>query len=148
MTATSITERIIGAICAALQSRGGPSGLTVDRERRRAIDAAQLPNISVYPTTEQATRPHGSRTSPAVQRVLGIDVRLRAAGDSSATDPLRLWAVQQIMADPSLGGLALDVEEGSTEWETEEGTEGKIEAAICTFQVTYVTARASLAASS
>lgn len=140
----SLTEQIMAKIVTQLTADGGPSPLTVNRERYYPSSRQELPMISVYPMHEDVTRIGGSRSTTGVERDLHIQVRHRATGDAAAVDPLRVWVVSQLIARLSLDTLAIDVEEVSTDWEHEDATDGGYEAAITTFKVHYATKAADL----
>ena len=124
---TSIREQVAGAVVAALNAAaaGGvtqPIGLTVHRERTRPITKDKLPATLVYfEDDEPTTLAKQVFRAPLTERHLGVVIEMRAIGSSSqspdeALDPLYLWVMQQIMADETLGGLAMGVTEGPMKW--------------------------------
>jgi len=143
--ADSYTERILQAVVAALDGAGKPAGLTVNRSRRQSIEKNQLPMISVYPIREEAQpATENARRSPVMERNLRVQVKCRIAGDDKANDPIRKWAVQSVMADPSLGGLALGITEESTDWDADDATDADYSVAAIDFLVRYTTSRYDL----
>jgi hypothetical protein len=140
----SRTELILQAIVAALDGEGKPEGVTVNRSRRQAVNADELPMISVYPLREEVRKPADNRRSPVKDRHLFVGIRCRAQGLDDAVDPLRQWAVTALESDPSLGGLALDTGEESGEWAATDASDADFSVAEITFSVRYVTARADL----
>jgi hypothetical protein len=142
----SLTEQILAKVVTLLDADGKPEGVSVNRERVNPASRAELPMISVYQMREDVTRVGGSRTSPGTDRDLHLQVRCRATGDSSSTDPLRVWTVATLSGLPGLGGLSLDVEELSTEWEHEDATDGGYDVAVMTFKVRFATKVADLTA--
>jgi hypothetical protein len=56
-----------------------------------------------------------------------------------ALDPLTSWVVQAVMADPSLGNLAISTNEVATQWTTED-TNKVYAHAYVGFVVDYLTA--------
>ncbi len=139
--ADSYTERLLQAVVAALDGAGKPAGLTVNRSRRQSIEKSQLPMISVYPIREEVTRATDNRRSPLVERRLRVEVKCRVVGDDQANDALRKWAVQSVMADQSLGGLALEITEESTDWDADDATDADYSVAAVDFVVRYSTSR-------
>jgi hypothetical protein len=100
--------------------------------------------ISVYPIGEEVTRATDNRRSPVVERRLRVEVKCRVVGDDQANDALRKWAVQSVMADQSLGGLALEIVEESTDWDADDATDADYSVAAVDFVVRYTTSRFNL----
>lgn len=142
--AVSYTERILQAVVAALNGANKPAGVTVNRSRRQSIEKSQLPMISVYPIREEVTRATDNRRSPLVERRVRVEVKCRVVGDDQANDALRKWAVQSVMADQSLGGLALEITEQSTDWDADDATDADYSVAAMEFVVRYSTSRFNL----
>ncbi len=142
--ADSITELILQAVVTALDGAGKPAGVTVNRSRRQSLEKSQLPMISVYPIREEVTRATDNRRSPLVERRLRVQVKCRIVGDDQANDALRKWAVQSVMADQSLGGLALEIVEESTDWDADDATDADYSVAAVDFVVRYSTSRFNL----
>jgi hypothetical protein len=69
---------------------------------------------------------------------------LRVAGNDAQLDPIRCWTLAALFTDPSLGGLALEIEERATEWQEADASESDYSQADYTFRVRYVTARGDL----
>lgn len=117
----SVRERIILAVVAAQDAPGKPAGLTVHRRRYRPIDADKLPALVVYPVQED---PELANITPGDwDRTLRVRLELRAKADPESgspadaeLDPLYVWAVKQMYADPTFGGLVKQVDEGTTAW--------------------------------
>lgn len=142
--ADSYTERVLQAVVAALDGAGKPAGVTVNRSRRQSIEKSQLPMISVYPIREEVTRATDNRRSPLVERRLRVEVKCRVVGDDQDNDALRKWAVQSVMADQSLGGLALETTEESTDWDADDAADADYSVAAVDFVVRYSTSRFNL----
>ena len=142
--ADSITERILQAVVAVLDGTGKPAGVAVNRSRRQSIEKPQLPMISVYPVREEVTRATDNRRSPLVERRMRVQVKCRVVGDDQANDALRKWVVRSLMADQSLGGLALEISEESTDWDADDATDADYSVAAVDFVVRYTTSRFNL----
>jgi hypothetical protein len=142
--AESRTEQILQAIVAALDAVGGPAGVAVNRSRRQTVNRDELPMLSVYPLMEDVKRATENRRSPVTDRSLLFQVRCRAEGEDGALDPLRQWTVQTFHADPSLGGLALEMLEVSTEWAAADASDADYSVAEMSFRVRYATGRGDL----
>lgn len=150
---TSIRERIILAIVALLGADGGPSGLTVHRERTRPIENDELPAILIY-CDDDAPETLGKiqYQAPLVTRNLILHVECRALGSTTvppdaALDPLLVWVTQQLTKnekfptsdDPPVD-LGNGVEEGKTTWLSKEGDQ-MYAAASMEWTVKYRTSR-------
>ena len=139
----SIRERILQRFVQLLDGPGKPAGLTVHRYRTRAIESDKLPAQVVYPAARgPAVAETVERWNQAgdLQRTLTVRVESRVAGNppDEALDPYYLWAVEAVMADPTLGGLAFDVQEEAVSFDAEEFQE-TIGACAVDFRVTYIT---------
>jgi hypothetical protein len=142
--ADSYTERVLQAVVAALDGASKPAGVTVNRSRRQSIEKSQLPMISVYPIREEVARATDHRRSPLVERKLRVQVKCRVVGEDWDNDALRKWAVQSLMADQSLGALALEIIEESTDWDADDATDADYSVAAVDFVVRYSTSRFNL----
>jgi hypothetical protein len=130
---SSIREQIAAALVSVLSGTGGelgalssPPGLNVHRERTRPIEQEKLPAILVYFEDEEPTPLAKQRfQAPLTERHLNVVIEMRAVPDSGkapdeAVDPLYLWAMQQVMGDERLSGLAMGVTEGPMKWTAKE----------------------------
>jgi hypothetical protein len=127
MAVTTIREQIISAVVTALSEGAGiPSGLTVHRERTRAIEADSLPACLVY-FEDDEPMPIGSKyKAPLIERDINFAAELRAFGSADVTpdqalDPLIMWTLTQLFLDESFGGLANGIVERKTVWNSKEG---------------------------
>lgn len=131
----SIREQVLIAVVAALGASTArisnpvspPTGLTVHRERTRAIEVDSLPAILVY-ADDGVPKPLAGQVygSPLTEHELTVALECRAQGSSAvspdaALDPVLVWAALAIFADERFGGLASGVEEGRTVWNSHEG---------------------------
>jgi hypothetical protein len=125
---------------------GGPAGLTVHRERTRAIEFDSLPAIMFYAEDEQPKNlGNQNYRAPLTERQLSIGVQSRAKGSigvspDEALDPVLVWAMKTVMANETFGGLANGVEEDRTVWSSREGDD-PIAAATVHFTIKYRTSR-------
>src|SRR5689334_1101705 len=102
---TSIRNQIFVAIDNLLMATGGPTGLTVHRERTRPIEKDSLPAILLY-ADDDIPKPLAGQQykAPLTERQLGLVCECRAMGTLSispeeALDPLLVWATKQIVAN-------------------------------------------------
>jgi len=134
---SSIRDQIVAAIVSALGVSGAPG--SVDQSRLEQYTDDQLPAFNVFPGKDEKL----VATSDDEGRKLIVHVECLAAGATKAdhaVDPLYVWAVQKIMADPTLGGLATFTCHEDDEW-TLAWSEKDIVALKVSFSVEYRTAR-------
>jgi hypothetical protein len=139
--AESIRERILQAIFNALDGPGKPAGLKVTRSRRQAIEKDELPLMSVELGDTENTVPGENRRAPLLESQTDVLVISRVLGLDTALDPLYRWARLAIMADPSLGGLALGITEVSSRVDTDDTPDADRTVETTIFRVRYVTSR-------
>ena len=158
----SIRDRILDALCTALVAAapaGGvamPAGLTLTQERTHPSDESQLPLIGLYFDDEEPELLADVRfRAPLARKLLTVTVEYRALASSpgvtavvprKAIDPLYVWVMQQIALDETLGGLAIEVNEGATKWISKEGDD-IVAAAAQKLTIFYRTARLNPTAS-
>lgn len=137
-------SQIVDAIVTALNAVGKPTGVTVYRTRDAALADAQLPAIVVSRVQEEVARGDGPR-GYKVRRTLRVQVDCFVAtstdGEPSedAMDPLTSWVVQAVCADPTLGGLADNINELGTSWTLVDSNAVHAHAASL-FGIDYITA--------
>jgi hypothetical protein len=144
---SSIRDRLIDAVIAALSASGGPAGLTVIEDRTHPSEESQMPVIGVYfeddepiPLDKQHFR------APIVQKLVTVILEYRAIASATpvkprkSIDPLYLWAMQQLGADETFRGLAMGIVEGPTKWISKEA-DSVVAAAAQKFTIHYRTSR-------
>lgn len=129
-------ERIMEAVVAALDApsvtiRGveypRPAALkAAQRGRMRPTPASHLPMTVAYTLKEvKEVAAHAGSfgdDAAAASHVLRVGLEHRAVGEPAdqALNPFTTWATRALLADPSLGGLAVAVEEKGIEWDGED----------------------------
>lgn len=115
-----------------------PAGLAVHTRRTRPIEKDNLPAQVVYLVDEDVAE---YTHEEDVARELAVIVESRVVADDieAELDPLMNWAVQVLLADPTLGGLAVMVREQRLEWAAAE-TDKVYGGSAIRFLVTYRTA--------
>jgi hypothetical protein len=145
--AESITNRIIARITNNLKSNAPDAGLSITaanvaRSRRRPAEVGELPLISVRPLAEGVMKATPNVNCAAVLRTLEVAVTVRGLGEDAELDPIRNFAIESVMSDPTCGGLAIEVEETKHDWENDgAASESDYAEDIITFAVRYQTAR-------
>jgi hypothetical protein len=120
-----------------------PAGVTVARSRRRPSEPGELPLYLIRPSKEQVQKIGSNVNASAVERTLDVLVTLRAQGNDDALDLHRDYVVRTLMADPGLGGLAIEVTEDEHDWEAEDASDADYAEDVIKFAVRYKTPRTS-----
>lgn len=130
----SIRELIVQSFMTALT--GAVPAAQIHRSRRTAIQRSESPAIVVQARREDPE----VRESGGTNRILTIGMEIIARGDApdSIADATVVEAHQRVMADTTLSGRAIDLQEISTEWEI---TEADLDAVVVTviYQILYRT---------
>lgn len=121
MAGNSVRERIVLAAIAAVRPSVEALGATVHRSPAVAISRDQCPALVVFPETEAITERANDRVSRELTVRLVALVRTAApAVPETEADRLLTAAHFALLADVSLGGLALGIREQDLEWEIED----------------------------
>jgi hypothetical protein len=129
---SSIRDRILDAVIAALSATGGPAGLNVVEDRTHSADLSQLPMIGVFSEDDDPEGVGQDVRAPLVEKSMTLTLEYRAAVPVPETghqpvaprkviDPLYCWAMAQVAKDETFGGLAMWVKEGAMKWLSKEG---------------------------
>jgi hypothetical protein len=161
----SIRDRLIDALFAALNSSTPagagtvpkPASLLVVEERLHPNEQSQLPVIGLYFEDEEPQPLEKQRyKAPTITNELGVELQYRALASvpgqavqkpRKVIDPLYLWAMQQMGADESFGGLAMGIIPGPTKWLSKESN-AIVAAAAQRFTIHYRTSRLNPSATS
>lgn len=112
---TTRREQIIQAIVAAIAAGTTP----VYRSRVEPLARNETPAIVVEPLSDNATQTTLGRLDWSL--TLRVMVIVRGDGPDQLADPIIADIHQRIMADMSIGGLAVDLQPGSTSYDLTEG---------------------------
>ena len=112
---TTRREQIIQAIVAAIAGGATP----VYRSRVEPLARNETPAIVVEPLSDNATQTTLGRLDWSL--TLRVMVIVRGDGPDQLADPIIADIHQRIMADMSIGGLAVDLQPGSTSYDLTEG---------------------------
>ena len=141
---TSKAERITQAIVTALTvpAMSSVPAARVFRDVNGALQSDLMPAVAVETGSEDTP---DRRTTRHKLRFLDVDVTVVAKGASPFTvaDPALVESFARLMADRSLGGLALEVQEGPTRRERGPA-EDQLGAITKTYRVQYHTTEESL----
>ena len=145
--ADTYVKKILAAIVALVDADGKPAGVKVSASRKRATGSgAGLKHIAVFPVHDEpspSSEPR-NRAFPATKRLLTVALECRCAGTDLDNEVLRAWAYGQVMKDFSLGGLALNLTEGNTEWHGDLDSNADYSEAPMEVVVEYVRPRSTL----
>lgn len=144
MTA-SVRERILDKFKTTLLAvTQTPAGDNVYRSRQEALASSMLPAIIVRPGSNDTPT---EDTNGKVNRLLDVEILVLQEGDipDSLADATVTAAHAKIMADRTLGALAIDVEEGPTRWTFDRADKDSVEISIM-YLVRYRTSAIDLTA--
>ena len=138
---TTKREQIMQAIVAALDGVADV-GSNIYRSREEALTRADVPALIVMADNEDPNENVSGLTEKRLTIVVGVFVR----GDvpDMLADPIVESVHAKLMAEPTLGGLAMDISEGGTGWDMEEADQTALIVNM-RFVVWYRHARANLA---
>lgn len=140
---TTKREQILSAITTALAGTTGV-GTRIYRSRVEAFSRGESPAISLEPINDT---PDTFTSLPTVDRSLTllIAVIIRGAIPDQLADPVVESLHSKVMADQGLGGLAMDIIPGNTDWQLIEADQpaGLV---LCEYVVRYRTSVGNLAA--
>lgn len=113
---SSISEQILAAIASKLTLQV-PTALTY-RSRKAAVALQEGIAIIIEPEEEPVTY----LANTAAKRDMMVKITILGRGDvpDSAIDPTRVTMHSVLMADPTVGGLALRIVEEGAKWTLEE----------------------------
>ena len=139
MSGNSIREQILLALLAAVRPHAQSLGATLHRSPTVAIGREQCPALVVFPESESITERANDRvTRELTVRIVALARAVPPAIPETEADRLLTAAHAALMADGTLGGLALGIREQECEWEVEDAD--AVAAAIpARYRITYRT---------
>ena len=145
MSGNSIREQILLAVMAAVRTPVESLGATLHRSPTVAISREQCPALVVFPESESITERANDRvTRELTVRVVALARAVPPAIPETEADRLLTAAHAALMADGTLGGLALGIREQECDWEVEDAD--AVAAAIpARYRITYRTRAHDLA---
>lgn len=138
---------LAGIVTAATVSSVGatskPAGLTAHRMRTRPIESEELDSGPVLVVWWGGDDPVIYDAARRAQRTAHVWVEIRTKQSGSTPDaavmPLLAWVVKAVLADITLGGASLDIDEGRSVPDLQERDDGLCSAGV-EFIVKYLTA--------
>jgi len=121
MASQSIREQLLLAVLEAVRPAAQSLGATVHRSPTVAISREQCPALVVFPESESITERANDRvTRELIVRVVALARAVPPAIPETLADRLLTASHAALMADRTLGGLALGIREQDCEWEVED----------------------------
>ena len=138
---TTRREQIISAIATALASTSGVSG-RIYRSRVEAFSRGESPAISLEPINDTPTT---STSLPTLDWALTVRIAVivRGAIPDQLADPIVQSLHSLVMADPSLGGYAMDIVPASVDFQLIEADQ-PAGVVLCDYVIRYRTSLADL----
>ncbi len=139
MPDTSLRERILLAVLAAVRPAVEGLGASLHRSPTLAITREHCPALVVFPESETITeRANDLVTRELTIRLVALARAVPPASPETEADRLLTAAHRALMADGNLGGLSLGIREQECEWEVEDAD--AVAAAIpARYAITYRT---------
>ena len=116
----SIREQIIQTVVARLTLVASAQGATIRRQPTVPTDRAQLPTLLVFPDSEAVRRVNDRTERELVIRIVALAVGSATEIPEPMADRLMTAAHAALLADVTLGGLALGMEETDTDWQQDD----------------------------
>lgn len=131
----SVRERIVRAVIERISTAVAPT--LVLRQPTTPITREQSPALLLFVDGEAIT----AKANLLVDRTLSVRLVAIARGDTAfeSTDQLIFTAHAVLLAEPSLGGLAMGIAETDLDWDTEDADAGAVALPI-RFEIRYRTA--------
>lgn len=135
----SIREQILTKIVSVLDA--GNIGAPVDRSRTEAVSRGQSPRVIVLPGSDIARQV----TVPYLDWALSVHVvvYVRGAEPDRLADPIITAAHAALMADETLGGLAMTILPASVHFELAD-SDATVCVATCEYRIQYRTSQQDL----
>ena len=138
-TNTSIRERILLAVLAAVRPAVEGLGATLHRSPTVALGREHCPALVVFPESEAITeRANDCVTRELTVRLLALARAVPPESPETEADRLLTAAHRALIADGNLGGLALGIREQECEWEVEDA-DATAAAIPARYRITYRT---------
>jgi hypothetical protein len=121
MADTSIRERLLLAVLAAVRPTAERLGATLHRSPTVAIGREHCPALVLFPESETITeRANDCVTRELTIRLVAVARAVPPQAPETEADRLITAAHAALMADGNLGGLCLGIREQDCEWEVED----------------------------
>lgn len=140
---SSIRQQVMDAMLSALNTGRPGTVPQIGKWTGLAVEDSHLP-FSSLARAKEVISPVGTRSAPIVRRTLRVEIEHLVAGTAtpSATaeenaEPLLSWNVKALVGN-SLGGLAIELNEGEITWTLEQADRPYVRVTH-RFEVVYTT---------
>jgi hypothetical protein len=137
---STISERVLTALEAALSGTPGLPAGHIDRDRFEPVSRDECPHLNISPEVE----PHEQGpTLPVLDAALLVQLELSVSGRplSTLADPIRSAIHKRLMADRTLGGISYDIRSVGVGW---DGAAGEIGVVRLRYRVLFRTSQSDL----
>jgi hypothetical protein len=142
----SVREQLLLAVAATLHAPAQALGATLHRSPTAPIAREQCPALVLFPENEAVVERANDRVTRELSlRITALTRAVPPASPETQSDLLIVAAHAALMADVTLGGLALGLKEIETEWDIEDAD--AVAAAVSVrYRITYRTLAGDLSA--
>ena len=116
----SIREQIIQTVVDRLTPVAAARGATIRRQPTVPSDRSHLPALLVFPDSEAVRRVNDRTERDLVIRLVALAVGTATESPEPIADRLMTAAHAALLADVTLGGLALGTAETDTDWQQDD----------------------------
>lgn len=134
----SIREQIIQTVVLRLTPVATAQGATIRRQPTVPTDRAQMPALLVFPESEAVRRVNDRTERELVIRIVALATGTATESPEPVADRLLTAAHPALLADVTLGGLALGLEETDTDWQQDD-SDMAVAALPSRYRITYRT---------
>ena len=134
----SIREQIIQTVVDRLTPVATTQIATIRRQPTVPTDRAQMPALLVFPESEVVRCVNDRTERELVIRIVALAIGTTAESPEPVADRLLTAAHTALLADVTLGGLALGLEETDTDWQQDDA-DMDVAALPSRYRITYRT---------
>ena len=134
----SIREQIIQTVVLKLTTVASGQGATIRRQPTVPTDRAQMPALLVFPESEAVRRVNDRTERELVIRIVALAIGTATGSPEPVADRLLTAAHTALLADVTLGGLSLGLEETDTDWQQDDA-DMDVAALPSRYRITYRT---------
>ena len=134
----SIREQIIQTVVDRLTPVATTQIATIRRQPTVPTDRAQMPALLVFPESEAVRRVNDRTERELVIRIVALAIGTTTESPEPVADRLLTAAHTALLADVTLGGLSLGLEETDTDWQQDDA-DMDVAALPSRYRITYRT---------
>lgn len=122
-----------------------PTGVSIDRSKKKPISREELNRISVYRRDNDPT-PGGHERSNVTDNEFRVACHARVDGTDDKLDPLQQWITATVLTSAALRALTLSVKCVGENFEVDEDSQGDYSEDMMTFEIRYQASKYDLTA--